>query len=99
MSHVTCHVSHVTYHMSHVKKILSLDNIFELVNFFLYIFCFLLEGLLSTGPTLSSLLLTRHNFGKMFSWFLVVGVYFVCYISLLLSTGQAQDLYLQVFIQ
>ena len=41
MSHVTCHVSHVPCHVSHLT-------------FFLHWLSLLVEGLLSTGPTLSS---------------------------------------------
>ena len=60
VSHVTCHMSHVTCHLSHVtcqqKKVSLRIKLLSL----------LMEGLLSTGPSPSSLSLTRHYFGKMF---------------------------------
>ena len=52
MSHVTCHVSCVTCHVSHITF------------FFLTIWwCLLVEGLLSTGPTLSIFLLVSKKKG------------------------------------
>ena len=62
VSRVTCHVSHVTCHMSRVTCHLSHDMC-QMSHFYLfYIYFFFtkwrslsLEGLLSTGPTLSSL--------------------------------------------
>ena len=55
MSHVTCHVSRVTYHVSHVTCHISHD---PFLSFWTMWWSLSMEGLLSTGPTPSSLLLT-----------------------------------------
>ena len=54
MSHVTCHVSHVTCHVSHVMCHVSHVTFFYFFIFLPRGWSFLVEGLLSTGPTPSS---------------------------------------------
>ena len=56
MSHVTCHVSHVICHMSHVFK-KNLTKWWSLS----------VEGLLSTGPTLSNFIWCWQYFEHFFS--------------------------------
>ena len=73
VSHVTCHVSHVTCHVSHVTCHMSHVTFFI---FFIFFFkkwwSLLVKGLLSTGPTPSSLRwITRW---KLYAHFILLGL-------------------------